>query len=89
MQSGSPCPPPKTCNSLQRVRNEQVISPNNRIPQEGWGVVTTFLPHIPLNELSSPHCGRLNSPAGDGDFYFGGGDVAGDRVEVVHRRHVI
>lgn len=29
------------------------------------------------------------SPAGDGDFYFGGGDVPGDRVEVVHRWHVL
>lgn len=29
------------------------------------------------------------SPAGDGDFYFGSGDVPGDRVEVVHRWHVL
>lgn len=32
---------------------------------------------------------NFSSPAGDGDFYFGGGDVSGDRVEVVHRRHVL
>lgn len=31
----------------------------------------------------------MDSPAGDGDLHLGGGDVAGDRVEVVHRRHVL
>lgn len=31
----------------------------------------------------------MDSPAGDGDLHLSGGDVAGDRVEVVHRRHVL
>lgn len=44
-------------------------------------LLTRNFPNRPLPAL----CGRFDSPAGDGDFYFGGGDVAGDRVEVVHR----
>lgn len=56
------------------------FSPDNPHKNPQNRCVTTFLARGSRS---------ADSPAGDGDLHFGGGDVAGDRVEVVHRWHVV
>lgn len=64
---------------FSRKSHNHWTAPTERVGLSGHN----FLP------CTFTHGTFFSLPAGDGDFYFGGRNVAGERVEVVHRGHVL